>query len=384
MDDIDLVRALTLDKAQNTDRFHQIASQTLTERGLDLAHFINQIQVRTPAGQRQGPLSVEQALGNLDAAAPLWQSWLFTHSLDQSLLLQRHPRYWLVSHYLDERYAHTCILGDYQTLIDLLRRFLQLQDWRPLAGPFHDLDAWPHLARATSRPYLEAVAAELDRAKVLYALQSPTEQTAKPPLLTLVVPQEQTPQAQEALNRFEHQVRQACDQALALADGPERQREVDLYRQLSRWMPDNPALFYNWGSALYELGRYEEAAAAFIEAVSRGLPESEKTVQLQTKSSPFGGYLGMIALLLKKLRPAGPPKPQAPPPYPDFLDDAELFLVRLLKKIPDPLKALHTLAAIASHKRDLESARHYYQQIAAIAPNDEVARTQLALLNTNP
>ena len=128
MDDDQLVRVLTVEREQNTDQFHRIAEQVLKERDLSLEEFVDQVKVRGPQGPLDAPQSIDRALSHLDAQLPRGQLWLFTHALGQSLLVQREGRYWLVSRYIDEEYAHTCLVGDFGLLLDLLRRFLSLQE----------------------------------------------------------------------------------------------------------------------------------------------------------------------------------------------------------------------------------------------------------------
>ena len=91
----------------------------------------------------------------------------------------------------------------------------------------------------------------------------------------------------------------------------------------------------------------------------------------------------MVALLFRKITEA--PRDQetgAAVRYPDYIDDAEILLVQLEQRLPDHIKLLHCLAAIARMKNDTENARVRYQRILELNPDDEVAYFNLGYLHS--
>ena len=68
--------------------------------------------------------------------------------------------------------------------------------------------------------------------------------------------------------------------------------------------------------------------------------------------------------------------------YPDFLDDAELLLEQLEQQLPDHLKLLHCLGAIARMKNDIGGAQTRYRRILELDPDDQVAYFNLGYLHS--
>ena len=85
---------------------------------------------------------------------------------------------------------------------------------------------------------------------------------------------------------------------------------------------------------------------------------------------------GLAAKLLKKNIPTADEGPVAAP-YPDFIDDAELFLQQLQENIPGDKKILHCLASISRLKNETGRAEERYNAILALEPTDPIARFYL-------
>ena len=51
---------------------------------------------------------------------------------------------------------------------------------------------------------------------------------------------------------------------------------------------------------------------------------------------------------------------------PDYIEDIELQLAQLLKRLPQDLNILHALAASAAIRHDVPRAREHYRQIIEI------------------
>ncbi len=94
--------------------------------------------------------------------------------------------------------------------------------------------------------------------------------------------------------------------------------------------------------------------------------------------------MGMYALLLRKVTSAAREEetPAPRPRYPDHIDDADIFLQRLLERLPGNLKILHCLASIARLRNDAGSAAARYRRILEIDPDDQIAYFNLGYLHS--
>ena len=193
--------------------------------------------------------------------------------------------------------------------------------------------------------------------------------------MALLVPPEYLDRADEVLAAAAENLQDLYRRATLLAEANNLGEELEIYDLLIQATPTNPAVFYNRGSILLELGRQREAAESFIEAVSLGIEKTEREARLDAGrgSRGPGGMFGLAANLLKKSIPAADESPR-PPPYPDFIDDAELFLQQLQESMPRDTRILHCLASISRLKNKTGRAEECYIAILALDPTDRIAR----------
>ena len=375
--DEDLVRALKLDRDDYEDHYLENVAAELVRRSVDPAVFVDRVEISYNAAEAEA-CTIAQALEKPAEDFPLWHALSFTRYFGDSLVVQRELRSWLVSFYADEVYAFSFFVADRPTLLDLLRRFLALEDWDAFARETYHLDAWKPLLNTRSARYLQKVATALADEDLPFTVRTPVFTRQERGQLALLVP-ERGP-ATIVLHRLEDHILDLYAQAEEAFAAQALTRELQIYAELADYGINNPAVYYNIGSALSESGRRAEAAAAFIEAASLGLSELDAQVRFQARRGPggLGGLFGVVGGLIQAFKMDGKESEDALRPVPDYIEDIELQLERLLEHLPDDLVVLHGLASIASIRHDVTKAIARYRQILALAPGDEAAQRYLA------
>ena len=287
-------------------------------------------------------------------------------------------RSWLVNAYADQVYTHSFFIADRAILLDLLRRFLSLDEWGELVGQTYNLESWKPLLRARSARYVQKVAEALADQDQPFTVQTPVFTRDQRGQLALLVPA--PPPAEIVLHELQDHLLDLYAQAAAALTENALSRELTIYAKLADYGLNNPAVYYNLGSALTESGRYPEAATAFIEAASLSLAELDAQVHFQARQGPggLGGLFGMVGMLVSAFKSADRGSATAQREVPDYVEDIELQLLRLLDHLPQDLQLLHSLAAIAAIRHDVPRAVERYRQILALAPADETAQHYLA------
>ena len=376
--DEDLVRALTLERANYQDSYLASVAAELARRNVDPQAFIDQVEVRYHA-DASATCTITQALAKASEELPLWHLLAFTRYFGDTLVVQRELRSWLVNVYRGEEYASSFFVAEGQSLQDLLRRFLTLADWGHLAGTTYQLDSWQPLLRTRSPRYMQKIATALADEGLPFTVQTPVLSHDPRGQLTLLVP-DPAPAAIAVLHKVEDHLSTLRDQATAAFAANDRDRELAIYAELVAYGLNNPAIYYNLASALAEAGRYAEAATAFVEAASLSLAALDVQVPFQSSrgTGGLGGIFGMVGTLISALKPDEKTPTDEQREVPDYIEDIELQLAHLLKRLPQDLNILHALAAIAAIRHDVPRAREHYRQITEINPADETAKHYLA------
>ena len=86
----------------------------------------------------------------------------------------------------------------------------------------------------------------------------------------------------------------------------------------------------------------------------------------------------MVGTLTSALKPDEKTPTDEQREVPDYIEDIELQLAQLLKRLPQDLNILHALASIAAIRHDVPRACEHYRQIIEINPTDETAKHYLA------
>ena len=355
MNDQELVSALTLDKAEYSDLFREIASRELAQRGVKLSGFLNSVEVSLN-NQEEEVCTIDQALSKLKQDVSFWDMWIFTNCLDESLVFQKESLRWVIHHYCDEKYEKSFFIGTQEEAEKLLSRFLYLEDWKDFIDLAYDLDAWEVLVESKSHNYIRKIATVLDTYEVLYTVQTPIFSQDQNNFSAVLIPEEYMETSKEIVTEIESKVRDLYTEASKLAEGDDPIKELEIYNMLIQLVSDDPMVLYNRGSILFELGHYEEAVDSFSEAVSIAAEEIDTEVKLRLSSLSRA--------------------------YPEFIDDAEIFLIQILEKMPQHLKILHCLASISMLKNDPASAEERYSRILSIEPSDRIAQLSVSHLRS--
>lgn len=373
LSDADLVRALVVDRVQNGAAFLDEADRELGRRGLSVDAVLDCVTVRTGA-DRQDRVTGAAAVALVHDQVPRRAVAAFTHCLDQTLVFQREGWGWVAHHYDGDEYGLSYLLSSTGAACSVLEAFLRLGDWRAGAGEGHHLDDWQTLVRSDDADEVLAVADRLVAGGVPHVVRSPLFAAGSDTAVALLVPPGHGSEAVEVAGSGRaslRRLRRLAEERFAAGD---LAGELSAYDQLAQVDGGNPAVHYNRGSALLELGRPEEAAASFCESVARGLVALK--ADLQPGSRGGVGLFGVVARLFDRAAAVDTSRPA----YPDYLDDARLQLERLLARLGSRKDLLHSLASLDVTRGDAAAATDRYRRILELDPDDEVARFQLEYL----
>lgn len=377
-----IVRALTLEQDEDSVQFRDAARRELEARGIELSAFIDAVTVALNDGPAE-ELSIDVAVARLDTELQPWDALLFTNCLGDTLIAQKELRSWVVHTYENERYGHSYRIADAADLKQALAPFMRLTPWQHLAGQAHHLDDWKLLLASDARETIELVAADLDSASIPYTVQTPLFSGDADGFLQILVPKEHLDAASEVVDEADDSLYEHYDRAEASHASGDLRQELVEYDLLIEEDPENPAVFYNRANVLMELARFDDAVEMLASTVSIGLKSVERSTDpTGGQGGGLGGIFGLVALLFRKI--TQPPRDQGEMAvrYPDYIDDAEMLLQQLEQRLPDHIKLLHCLVAIARMKNDTEGAQRRYQRILELNPDDQVAYFNLGYLHS--
>lgn len=375
--DEDLVRAFKFQSADYEASYLANIAAELARRNVDADAFIDQVQVSYNA-EEATTLSIAKALEHPSDDFPLWHALAFTHYFGSTLVVQRELNSWLVNAYADEAYLYSFFIADRQTLLELLRSFLALADWDHYVGEIHNMDSWKPLLRTRSARYVQKVAEALAAKDLPNSVQTPVFTRDQSGQLALLVADPKP--AETVLYQLEDHLIDLYGQAETASADNSLTREMAIYAELADYGLNNPAVYYNLGVALLESGRYPEAAVALIEAASLSMTQLDAQVQFQPRNGPagLGGIFGIVGMLGSVFKSDEHDPVNEQREVPDHVEDIELQLIQLIQHLPHNLPILQSLAAIAAIRHDVPLAVERYQQILALAPDDEAAQHYLA------
>ena len=378
LDDAGLVRALTVDRETNSAALIDEASRELDRRGLTVEAVMDRVSVRL-GRDRESSVSAAEAAALVNDEVPRGAVAAFTHALGEILILQREAWGWVAHHYEGESYGLSYLLDETDAARALLEAFLGLRDWRAQAGEGHHLDEWEIVVRSEEADDVRALADRLAEAGIPHVLRGPPFTPEGDPTTSLLVPAERREEAMEATGTGRRSVRRLHRLARERDEAGDRNGELAVYEELAETDAGNPAVHYNRGAVLLELGRTEEAAAAFLRCAGRGIERMEASLTPGGGGVGGGGGLGgAVARMMGRLGDVG-----TRPHFPEYLVDAEMQLLALEERLPQRKELLHGLASIARVKGDAETAGRRYHQILELDPEDEVARFQLGYLRAS-
>ena len=179
------------------------------------------------------------------------------------------------------------------------------------------------------------------------------------------MPRSKKKSAQNILSELEDDVRTLYDQVQNAFKEQDAERELALYAQLVSFGLQNPAVFYNLGVALYEVGRFSQSSESLIEAISLWL--AGDTAPVLTGNAETGGLLGNVMRLIQ------PPSDGTLRALPEGVAEAEHWLTLLHQRLPHNGDIVRTLAATADLRNDTQRALTLYRSLLNLFPKDEEA-----------
>ena len=371
MTDRELVRTLTTDRKNFQETFLAIAESELEKRALSIENFIDDVHLAQNDEDGE-PCTIDQALANVHSDIPLWSILTLTNCLEDSWVIQREFRQWLVHHYVEDGYSTSFFFATTEQLKSTLRRFLSLESWT--VDVSHDLNTWKPIFQSRSPAFLNKIISELG--DILHTVKTPLFSQDQKGQLVLLVHPECEKQAQEIVAENQAKIEQLYDRAEHLAETENSEQELRIYDILSELVPDNLAVHYNRGNVLIELDRLDEAVESLIEAIVLGLPEIGDKVDLKPRRG--SGVAGSVNPLLSLMVLSRENKESLH--YPDYIDDIEMLLQHIREQCPENTRILHGLGIIAEQKNDIAVAGQHYRDMLAIDPQNKAAQTHLAYL----
>lgn len=381
LEDVELVKVLTVHKSQYNAEYLDVAYKELTARGLILNDIMNNVHVASNDEDGED-VAIEQALSRLDGDWPLWSLFTLSNYIGDAWVIQKERSRWLVHFYESDVYCFSFFYDSLAQLKETLKLFLSLEMWE--VADSHELNRWKPIFQTRSPAFLTKIVADLDREAILHTVKTPLFMHDHKGQYILTVPRYHLKDGEQVVAHAQAELAKLYDRAEELAHLEDRTQELQVYDLLVKLVPENPAVHYNRGQILLEIGRVDEGIEALGEAIVLGLPEIPEKMKLNAQRGGLGRIAGsvnpLLSLVVLAQQSSDQPK-EKPIEYPDYMDDCVLLLNHLLQKHPQNTAVRHCLSTIAELKQDVAAAKRYYEEILEIDAEDEVARNNLAYHN---
>lgn len=377
LEDVALMRVLTVDKEQYSADYLTIATREMETRGLVLSDMMNDVHV-AQNGEAGENVTLADALALVEIDRPLWSLFTVGNCIGDAWVIQKEHSRWLVHFYEDESYRFSFFYETRAQIKETLKLFLTLEAWE--VADSHELHDWKPIFQTRSPAFLTKIVADLDRDGVLHTVKTPLFTHDKKGQYVLTVPRYHVKDGEQIVDHAQQELEKLYDQATQLAVGDDREQERKVYDLLMQLVPTNPAVHYNLGQMLLELELVDEAVDALGEAIVLGLPEIPEQMKSNAKRGGLSRMAGSVNPLLSLvvLTQQVDRAQDTPIEYPDYIDDCEILLLRVLEQHGDHISARHCLATIAELKNDVGVAKRYYGEILKIDAEDEAAKANLA------
>ncbi|MBT3606082.1 MAG: hypothetical protein HOE48_06355 [Candidatus Latescibacteria bacterium] len=377
LEDVALVRVLTVDKEQYDAPYLDVAQKEMGRRGLGLTDVVNEVYI---AGQDDEgeTVRIARALERVDADWTLWSLLTIENYIGDSWVIQKEHSRWLIHFYEGDAYRFSFFYETVAQFKELLKQFLSLELWE--VEDSYELNHWKPIFQTCSPAYLTKIVSDLDREAILHTVKTPMFTHDKKGEYVLTVPRYHVKEGEQLVAHAQQELAKLYDQAEYLATADDREQELKVYALLMQLVPDNPAVHYNRGQMLLEMKKVDEAVEALGETIALGLPEIPEKIKLNAKRSGVSRMAGSVNPLMSLVvltQQSNRPK-NTPVEYPDYIDDCALLLARVLETHVDHISARHCLATVAELKNDIVLAKKYYGEILALDAGDEVAKANLA------
>ena len=338
MSDEELVRILTRDKEDYTETTLQRANREAWQRGLDVTQLINRVEVSLNDGEPES-CTIDAALAKLQGETELWHVWHFTNCLHEKLTAQKEAAFWTLELFEGEQYQQSFFIKLAKDLEDTLAKFLRLS-----AEPYHvdfdyRLDDCVTIVDSHSSAYVKKVSQTLSAANIPHTVKIRAEYG-----LLVWAPADYEEAAQDLVAEIENKIASLRQEIARLVEKDKRHPQLlERYNELAQLIDHDATISYGQGVLLFEYGRNEDAATAFVQ-----------TAQFCMSS------------------------PKDWPP--EYLEESESYLEHLAARLPEYLPLRHALANIALFNQADEKAKERFERILALAPADSVAHVNLGHL----
>lgn len=349
--DEDLVRILTLDKEEHNETTLQLATREAAKRKLDLAQFIDRVQVSLNDGEPES-CTIDAALAKWREETVLWHVRHFTNCLQEKLSVQKEAAFWTLELFEAGEYQQSLFIKSDQTAENVLAQFLRLRDEAYDADFAYRLDELETIIESPSSAFVQNVSQTLAAENIPHAVKIAQRVYYNAVqggmqaiyVLHVLLPAEEKDAAQAVIAEIEHQIETLRQEIAALVEQDERHPQLlERYDELAQFMDGDAEVAYGRGVLLYERGRNEDAAMAFMQA----------------------------AQLCMSFENTWPP---------EYLEESETYLENLVGRLPENLPLRHFLANLAMYNKNDATARERFERILAMAPADSIAHVNLGYL----
>jgi tetratricopeptide (TPR) repeat protein len=227
-----------------------------------------------------------------------------------------------------------------------------------------DLGEWPIVEATSSVRFLKRLSNEFEEKRIDHIVVA-VDQSEDARGYDIRVQAKDTHAAEIVLSELYEKIETLQQHAESLSSTDQREEELETYDLLIDLVPGKPAAIYNRASVLYELGNREAAVDGLLDAMALGMPE-------ENLSKYRGNSTGLFQMSLTS-RGAK---------CPDYFEDIEAYLRKIEPEMPEHIPLLHGLATLSRIENKESRAAGYYTRILDIDPTDQVAKTNLALLES--
>lgn len=340
MSDRELIRALTVDKVSFSDTFHNVAGHELGRRGLSLGDFINRVHIRHNM-EPEIETTLQEAVDRIPPVLALWETWFFTNALEQILFFQKEAMWTSVHLVQPEGPPRSCFIESETGLKEVVTQFLNLKPVDHVLQNEIRLDSWRIVSESDSQDLVRIISGRLADRDIPSTVKSQGFRSCAcgGGHLKILVPEEYEGDAKSLIKDLDRERDSLYEQAERLPEDAPLPEALELYQRLSVLAPDDALVHFNYGTILFELDQWEQAAEAFTRSAYAN-PGSRENLQNNL------GYLEVIS-----------------------------------GKMIGGTEILHTRAALSTHLGlEPEVIGMLYKQILEIDPMDAIAHLNLGYL----
>ncbi len=343
MSDEELVRVLTLDKEDYTESSLRLVAREMARRKLDLTEFINRVRIGFNDAEPES-CTIDQALAKIRQEISWGQGWAVENCLQEGIIVQKEAAFWTIHFFVKGECLQSFTIKTREKLEAFVEQFLRLAGGRYVVDHQYHLEECEIFVESYSSGYIEKTSSALAKADVPHTVRISEPLSSR----QILIPKEYVEIARAVAAEVAAKIQALRDEISVLAAKDEHDPKLlELYNQLAQLVDGDPAVSYGQGILLFEHGRNEEAAEAFIELALMCMQS-----QLGLPTADFEAYW------------------QA----------SESHLERLSAVLPGNLGVLHCLAKMELFEKNDDKAKARYEKILAVAPADNIAHFNLGYL----